>query len=124
MPQKGFLVFDINPIGKPRMVRSDAWRQRPAVLAYWVFKAELERQAALFNYQIGHVLDIEFYLPMPPSWSKKKRLEMNGAPHQNKPDIDNLIKSFMDCLKENDSDVWSVTATKRWGVEGFIKVIT
>lgn len=105
------------------MVRSDAWRQRPAVLAYWQYKAELEKQARALSYQIGHTLDIEFFLPMPASWSKKKRLEMNGAPHQNKPDIDNLIKAFLDCLKQNDSDVWSVTATKRWGVEGFIKVI-
>lgn len=105
------------------MVRSDAWRQRPAVLAYWEYKAELEKQAAAFNYQIGHILNIEFYVPMPPSWSKKKQLELNGAPHQNKPDIDNLIKAFMDCLKQNDSDVWSVTATKRWSREGFIKVL-
>ena len=65
---------------------------------------------------------IEFFLEMPASWSKKKRELFNGSPHQAKPDIDNLLKAFMDCLAENDSFVFKVTMAKYWATQGHIRV--
>ena len=47
---------------------------------------------------------------------------MNGAAHQQKPDIDNLTKSLLDALFDDDSHIWDVRASKIWGYEGAIVV--
>lgn len=60
---------------------------------------------------------------MPKSWSNKKRNEMLGKPHQQKPDIDNLIKAVLDCLCKDDSYIWNVTALKQWDINGSITII-
>jgi Holliday junction resolvase RusA-like endonuclease len=61
---------------------------------------------------------------MPASWSKKKREEMDRQPHQNKPDLDNLIKAFKDALLSEDSGVWKYgEMEKRWATRGFIVVL-
>lgn len=39
---------------------------------------------------------------------------MLGKAHKQKPDIDNLIKTFLDALLEDDSRVSSIAATKVW----------
>lgn len=59
---------------------------------------------------------------MPPSWSEKKRREMEGKPHQQKPDLDNLLKS-LDALYEDDSVIWKISAEKVWAREGFIEFL-
>lgn len=45
-----------------------------------------------------------------------------GAPHEGKPDIDNLAKAFMDAFKSDDSHVFELHADKYWGPGGFIEV--
>ena len=63
-----------------------------------------------------------FYLPMPATWSQKKRAAMNGQPHQQKPDLDNLIKALQDAALSDDSSEYSVFATKRWAESGAIEI--
>ena len=101
------------------MTRSDAWKKRPAVLRYWAFCDELR---LLYKKEVPSSLALTFNMPMPKSWSKKKRLEMQGKPHQAKPDIDNLIKSFLDALCEDDSYVYRIRGEKYWADEGSISV--
>jgi Holliday junction resolvase RusA-like endonuclease len=58
---------------------------------------------------------------MPKSWSKKKRNELNGKPHTQRPDLDNLIKAFKDALCEDDSHVHTYyNMRKIWGEDGKI----
>lgn len=57
---------------------------------------------------------------MPPSWSEKKKLAMDGKPHQQTPDIDNLTKGYFDALYEQDCVIWKITAQKVWARDGFI----
>lgn len=38
----------------------------------------------------------KFFMPIPPSWSKKKQKEHIGKPVTVKPDIDNLVKGLFD----------------------------
>jgi len=57
---------------------------------------------------------------MPKSWSKKKRAEMAGKPHQAKPDKDNLEKALLDAVFEEDSQIWDNRVSKFWGDEGAI----
>jgi Holliday junction resolvase RusA-like endonuclease len=43
-------------------------------------------------------LEVKFYMPIPKSYSKKKRERLIGRHHTKKPDIDNLEKFICDCL--------------------------
>lgn len=116
------IEFDITPIGKPRMVKSDSWRKRPVVENYWQYKDKLKERAEKFSYSVPEILEnITFIIPMPESWSNKKKESFNGKPHQSKPDLDNIIKGFKDCLCDNDSFVHTYNNIRKvWGYSGKI----
>lgn len=63
---------------------------------------------------------VTFVIPMPKSWSKKKRAQHVGQPHQQKPDKDNLEKALLDAVFDEDSHVWDGRVTKIWGETGQI----
>jgi Holliday junction resolvase RusA-like endonuclease len=63
---------------------------------------------------------IIFILPMPKSWSKKKKKAMDGMPHQQIPDVDNLGKSILDSLFKDDSHIYDIRLSKFWGRSGKI----
>ena len=65
---------------------------------------------------------VTFIMPMPKSWSKKKRAQMDGQPHQQTPDVDNLAKAALDSVYENDCRVWDIRLVKRWGITGSIDI--
>ena len=109
----------IVPVPKPRMTQRDKWAKRPAVLRYRSFCDQVRAAGLLVPEAGAHIV---FHLPMPPSWSKKKRAEMIGRPHQAKPDIDNLGKALMDACLEEDQGVWDVRMTKRWAEQGGIEI--
>jgi Holliday junction resolvase RusA-like endonuclease len=67
----------------------------------------------------AHVI---FHLPMPSSWSRKKRDELRGQAHQQNPDADNLFKALGDALYADDSGIWDVRITKRWADVGAIEI--
>lgn len=102
--------YAIPPVPKPRQTRRDKWQQRPCVMKYRAFADEV-RYAGV---TIQDTVSVTFYLPMPISWSKRKRKKMNGTAHQQKPDIDNLVKALLDAVLSDDSHVYSVKAEKYW----------
>lgn len=126
-----YYIFDIIPMGAVRMTKSDVWktnpqhpdplkRQRPAVTKYFAFKNLLQIQAKNLGYELGKHLDALYLIPMPDSWSKKKKTQMNGMPCETKPDTDNITKAIKDALKKDDSCVWWEKAEKRWAYKGSI----
>lgn len=117
------MSINIQPVAKPRMTRSDRWKKRPVVLKYWQFKDALKEKAEQKNWNLSKDITIYFSIAMPKSWSKKKKKQMNKQPHQQKPDIDNLIKSVLDSLAEDDSYVYSVKAVKSWSEKGNVWII-
>lgn len=116
-----FQVF-IDPIGKPRMTQRDKWQQRPCVIRYRAFCDKLRQSFAAQRISLPDAFQIQFTIEMPASWSKKKRLEMNGRPHQTKPDLDNMLKAVCDALRKDDSPIHAWTATKIWGKCGMIEI--
>lgn len=112
-------TYKITPLGKPRMTRADKWKKRPEVVRYRAFCDEVRLHNVSLPESGYHVI---FVLPMPPSWSKKKRTEHCGKPHQQKPDLDNLMKSLMDAIYSDDCGIWDFRASKVWGDCGEIKV--
>lgn len=102
--------------GKPRMTQRDKWKNRPAVQRYHEFcdsiRAAMNLEAKL---KTGPAeLNWECFLPMPKSWSKKKKLAMAGKPHRQRPDRDNLDKAILDALFEDDSAIAVGRIAKFW----------
>jgi Holliday junction resolvase RusA-like endonuclease len=101
------------------MTQRDRWKKRPCVERYWAYKDQI-RDSGLDLPDSGfHVV---FVIPMPKSWSKKKRELMRGCPHQQKPDKDNLEKGLLDAVLDEDCRVWDSRVTKIWGDEGRIRI--
>lgn len=109
------MIFDIQPLAKPRMTGRDKYR--PAHKRYWAFKEEC--QLKMKNVELDGA-NVVFMMPMPKSWSMKKRYAMLGEPHRQKPDLDNLIKALGDALYGDDSHIATISASKRWGDTGAI----
>lgn len=84
------------------------------ILKYWDYKRALkilaEEQKFVMPESEGWV---KFYLPMPPSWSKKKKREMCFTLHKKKADKDNLEKGFLDSLGE-DKGIADSRSSKFW----------
>jgi Holliday junction resolvase RusA-like endonuclease len=111
------------PIGKPRMTQRDRWAKRPVVLRYFAFCDEVRQQwQSHRGVQLPERIQLIFYLPMPSSWSKRKKEDMRSQPHQQRPDIDNLVKAVLDALYPDDSIVYAVQAEKYWDDKGAIMV--
>ncbi len=111
--------YSIAPTPKPRMTQRDRWKKRPAVLRYYAFKHQC-KSAGIKLQQSG--INVVFEIPMPKSWSKKKKAEMVGKPHQQKPDLDNLIKALFDACLDEDCEIWQFTASKVWAETGAILI--
>lgn len=124
------LEIPVEPMGKPRMTQSDRWktdpnhpnerrRKRPCVVQYHNFQNAL--LALLSNFEMpSSNYHLKFFISMPESWSKKKKNEMAGKPHQTRPDKDNLEKAFLDAICKDDSHIWDGRVSKFWGYEGKI----
>jgi Holliday junction resolvase RusA-like endonuclease len=113
------------------MTQSDKWktnpnhpdprkRQRTCVTNYFHFKTILLLQAKEMDFTLGKTLDALYLIPMPNSWSEKKKKRMNGLPCEVKPDTDNITKGIKDTFCKNDSNVWYEKAEKRWAYKGSI----
>lgn len=112
-------IYKIAPMGKPRMTQRDKWKKRPSVVAYHAFKDACRDHCMHIPAQCC----IIFHIAMPSSWSMKRRWEMRGKPHQQKPDLDNLLKAVMDAVHEDDSHIWAVRAEKRWAEYPSIEIV-
>lgn len=126
-----YYIFDVIPMGAPRMTQSDRWktnpnhidpnkRQRTCVTNYFSFKNTLLYQAKEMGFTLEKTLDALYLIPMPNSWSEKKKERMNGLPCEVKPDTDNITKGIKDTFCKNDSNVWYEKAEKRWAYKGSI----
>ena len=112
--------LDIPPCPKPRMTKSDRWKKRKSVLKFFEFRDAVRQwTTGIWAGERRRILEmesfeIEFHVPMPKSWSKKKKGHMNGSAHQQRPDLDNYLKAWKDSVYEEDAIVWRVKASKLW----------
>jgi Holliday junction resolvase RusA-like endonuclease len=123
--QNVYEFFYFSPMGKPRMTQRDKIPkfQSKYVKRYFAYKDEMKRQAKKLDYVVGESLSMLFFIPMPKSWSKKKKDLHRNKKHQQKPDLDNLIKAWKDIHCEDDSYVWEYGKMRKiWSDEGKIIV--
>ena len=115
------MILDVPPCSNPRLTHRESWAKRPCVGDFFAvrdqIKQEINKKDALliqeppFNWD---ELNIIFLVPMPKSWSKKKKALMAGQPMQQRPDIDNYLKGLFDATHEEDATIWKVSASKIW----------
>ncbi len=133
--------YPITPIAKPRMTRADAITMRKLAAGKRLSEKERKR-APLLSRWLAYKQEVEmrrvdvpesgawivFVLPMPGSWSRKRKREMCGQPHRGqkdkarKNDKDNLEKGLLDAVFGDDSAIWDSRVTKVWGERGAIFV--
>ncbi|MCP3681572.1 MAG: RusA family crossover junction endodeoxyribonuclease [bacterium] len=114
------MIYPITPVPKPRQTRSDKWKKRPCVMRYRAFADEVRARGVKFP-ESG--AKITFLVPMPKSWSKQKKEIYNHQPHQQTPDLDNLVKALLDAIYSSDSGVYSFSVRKCWSYEGAIEIL-
>jgi Holliday junction resolvase RusA-like endonuclease len=114
-------VVAIDPTPAPRQSRRDRWRPSPSVARYRAYRDEIALTIRELPADFFHVV---FLLPMPRSWSDRKKSELAGWPHTGTPDKDNLEKGLIDAVYRNrdDSHVWNTASTKLWAYQGAIVI--
>ena len=115
------LTFLVTPNPKVRMTKRDTWgnqKVRPAVQKWRAFRDRVQELGV-------KVLDgdsVVFVMPMPASWSQKKREAHSGKPHRQKPDLDNLLGGLFDAaMPEEDKELAELGGLRKvWGNDGAI----
>lgn len=110
-PKHRVFTWTVEPMGKVRMSQRDKWAKRPVVVRYRAYHDQLR--------EMGVTLlpgdEVHFNIQTPKSWSAKKADAHDAVPHQQKPDLDNLLGGLLDAVLEEDKTFWSFGATsKRW----------
>jgi Holliday junction resolvase RusA-like endonuclease len=72
---------------KRQLEKYNAYKEE---IRYWAQKNQFVMPMAYFS--------IHFMVPFPQSWRKPRRVAMDGAPHTNTPDTDNMIKALFDSI--------------------------
>lgn len=116
------MLYLITPTPAPRQSKSSAWSDKPVYVRWRAFCAEVRARGVKIPQNVGFV----FYIPMPLSWSEKRRVLMHGQPHQQTPDLDNLVKGVIDAAMHgqglDDKKIWRIRAQKRWSRNAAIRI--
>lgn len=111
-------------------------RQRKAKLdRYNKYKDDLKTLAYHHRFTLPVCgLGLYFFVPMPPSWSAKKKAAMHGQMKLSKPDIDNYEKAFYDAMSIRDEAVGQLSGHGKFWFDpekvdptlrgGYIEVLT
>jgi len=99
----------VEPMGKPRMTQRDRWKKRPATDKYYVFKDALRYQCKAPKRCIG--ISWIAYISIPKS---RKKDNLDGLRHAQRPDKDNIEKGILDTLFKEDSHISIGYSDKRW----------
>lgn len=110
--------YPLRPIGKPRITH--ATRYSKTAKRYYSWRDE----ARLMDVRLGPFgCTIIFEVEMPRSWSEKKRILLDGHPHLQTPDVDNMVKAVLDAARigkgMDDRQIWNMDDRQVWNVEPF-----
>jgi len=134
MSENRWSVFvPITPVAQPRQristIGGHARSYLPKKHPVHRYKLALQHAAREAGIEPGNgplTVGLVFYLPMPASWSKRKRAAMLHSPHCQKPDLDNLAKAVLDGLQPiigDDCRVWQFCVLRKlWAEHGGIGI--
>jgi Holliday junction resolvase RusA-like endonuclease len=102
---------------------NDYLNRKYVIKRYFDYKVALRKEAERVRLTFPEFgAWVKFYLPMPKSWSSKKREKMRYELHHSKPDADNMFKGFADSLFKEDKRISDYRVSKFWHDQGFIEV--
>ena len=83
-------------------------------MRYRGFCDELRLRFNLSGIQVTGQIGLRFYLPAPERVMRDVRMKRAFFPvvHQEKPDVDNLVKAVLDALLDEDKGVYEIHAQK------------
>jgi len=111
--------YPITPCPAPRQVRKDIWDPSPSVQRYRAFKDEVRAQKV----KISATPFVVFYMPMPDSWTGKRRDRYRMATHLTPPTLGDLLDGLFEAVFETDySHLAAVQGLKFWADTGSILV--
>lgn len=96
---------------------------------YWLMKHQVMKQmklVPLIPIKQPLKVDFMFFMPIPASMSDNKKSMLLATPHLKKPDIDNLIKFYLDVgltlLWHDDSNIAGITAYKLYDMDPRVEI--
>ncbi len=123
-----FLIKDTPiPLQRPRMTGTHCWdsqKQQKMVVGI-----QLNTQFCDSAFFEGPLLiELNFFFPLPKRLSNKARIEKMGSPHITTPDLDNLVKFYLDCandiLYKDDATVAQIITKKMYGIPHTEMIVT
>jgi Holliday junction resolvase RusA-like endonuclease len=116
-------IFFRIPIDK---LRPSGLKRRLRIEAYNEYKLSVAAEAKRVHFTLPDIgAGIIFYVPVPKSWSKKKKKLHHGSFHHSRPDLKNLLQAFEDSLLSEDKTIAYYTHLgKRWvnAEQGWIEI--
>lgn len=113
-----FAILNVTPMGAPRANQGKSWFARGK--NYMMFKDKLREEIERVGFKVKNgYLDLIFCMPIPniergSKRSVREKVSRHGQPHRQKPDVDNILKGFMDAMFTDDAMIYRVTAIKVW----------
>lgn len=86
------------------------------MMTYFDYKRKAKQlfdESGLGEFPVSNAY-FKFYLPMPKSWSARKKRLHSFEPHQQVPDASNLHKAIEDACSKKDRCNWDYRASKFW----------
>ena len=120
------MTIDIAPVpaSRPRVTRWSTYFPKK----YTKFRNDLAVILSDKGYEKLEGLlyaQLDFYMQIPKSWSKKKKLAKEGRYADNNVDVDNLVKAVLDGCEgvfyENDNQIAMIRARKFYSINGHIQ---
>jgi Holliday junction resolvase RusA-like endonuclease len=97
----------LRPSGLKRLLRIEKYND---------YKLNVAAEAKRVGFVLPPVgAGVMFYVPVPKSWSKKKKRLAHGTFHGSRPDLKNLLSAWEDSLMSEDKEIAFYTYLgKRW----------
>lgn len=97
--------------------------KRKRYVKYNNWREELRKECnRVLYFPQTHDVWYKFYMPMPKSWSEKKKNQLRFEPHLQRKDTSNLVKALEDALFPDDKIIYDFRASKFWNDFGFIEI--
>jgi len=114
--KKTFYVAPV-PASRPRVTRWSTYFPKK----YTQYREDMKMATANINFtpfECNIYAELDFFIQIPKSWSKKKKLAKQGQYCDNNADIDNYCKAILDALNSvyynDDSQVVMIKARMFW----------
>lgn len=108
----------LRPSGLARLLRIEKYND---------YKLSLSAEAKRLQFTLPEIgAGITFFVPVPKSWSKKKKKLFHGEFHQSRPDLKNLLTPLEDSLLSEDKGICHYEyLCKRWvnSEKGWIEIV-